>query len=157
MSPINGPHLARRILVWVPCLLALAGCRPVGWLPDSSGFVYTDDKPCSRLVHYDVTTGKRTVLVAQMPAHTPWPAVSPDGKHIAVARLVTDRGPRQPNRVQVILYDLKGKEVRRSAEFPWGPAREKGEKERPNTGVFWAGGVGRLIVQDYEEPGRIGI
>src|SRR5437660_11025954 len=147
----------RRSLVWhplvaVPCLLAAAGCRTVGWLPDSSGFVYTDDRDCRRLVHYDVTTGKRNVLVAQMPARTPWPAVSPDGKHVAVARLLKAAGQKKADALQVILYDLKGKEVRRSPEFPWGPARDNGREDYPYTGVFWVAGVGRLIVQDYEEP-----
>ncbi len=150
----------------------VAGCRPVVWLPDSSGFVYTEDGDY-RLVHYDVRTGKRHVLVAEMPARTPWPAVSPDRKHIAVARLIKDPRAKKSDAMQVILYDLEGKEVRRSAEFTWAPPRKadlapqgspeggmfprKGDKDDLHTGAFWAAGVGRLIVHDYQEVGRAGI
>src|SRR5262249_11346108 len=91
-------------------------------------------------------------------AHTPWPAVSPDGRHIAVARLTRHPDQQKPDTMQVILYDLKGKEARRSSEFTWALAREKASKERLNTGVFLAARAGRLIVQDYEaDPGRTGI
>lgn len=144
------------MLVAVPCLLAaITGCVPIVWLPDSSGFVYPVD---GKLVHYDRLTGKRRVLVAKLPSQFLLPAVSPDGKRIAVARLGRDRGTGAALIMQIILYDLRGREVSRSPESPWGPLRGSYETSQPvETGVFWPAGPGKLIVQDWETPGRVGI
>src|SRR5207248_7817817 len=91
----------------------------VAWLPDSSGFVYTDSGEFQQLIHYDVAKGERRVLVEKLPAATMWPALSPDGKTVAVARLVRAQGMEKTLNLQVIEYDLKGKETHRSAEFLW--------------------------------------
>jgi hypothetical protein len=129
----------------------------VGWLPDSSGFVYTAGKDFDRLIHYDLVTGQRRVLVEKMPAHAPTVALSPDGKRIAVAHLRRGQDRSKPETMQVLLYDLKGKLVHQSPEFHWGANRRKGEEDFPNTGVFWVASAGVLLVQDYGEPGRTGI
>lgn len=131
------------------------GCIPAAWLPDSSGFLYTDGPDFSRLNHYDVVTGKHRVLVPQMPAQTPAPAISPDGKQVAVARLSADADRSRPESIQVILYNLAGQELQRSTEFPWAKERSERNKttEFPRTAVYWAPTGGRLLIQDYEEPG----
>jgi Tol biopolymer transport system component len=100
-------------------LLTISGCIPVAWLPDSSGFIYTDGTDLEQLVHYDVAKGERRVLVEKMSASTFWPAVSPDGKKVAVARLVRDADQSKTQTMQVFMYDLQGKEIQRSTEFPW--------------------------------------
>ncbi len=69
------------------CLICLLpGCVPgVGWLPDSSGFVYTT--PQGELVAYDLATKQgRPLLKDPAAATTCWPAVSKGGK-VALARL----------------------------------------------------------------------
>src|SRR2546423_114378 len=65
-------------------LLLLAGCVPVLWLPDSSGFLYVSKKGAAVL--YDVASGKKKVVLEKLPGDTMWPALSPDGKKFAVAK-----------------------------------------------------------------------
>ena len=91
--------------------LASSGCVPgVGWLPDSSGIIYTGGKKYERLLHYDLAEGKPKVLVADTGAPTLWPAISPDGQKIAVAKVSLEGKDRAT--VQVILYGRDGKELK---------------------------------------------
>ena len=117
--------------------LASAGCVPgVGWLPDSSGIIYTGGKKYDRLLHYDLAEGKPKVLVADTGAPTMWPAISPDGRKIAVAKVGID-----------------GKELKRSKVFPWvetnkGPgelAQAKGDRPLAPQ-LFWAPRGERIVV-----------
>jgi hypothetical protein len=86
-----------------------------------------------QLVRYDVVTGKRQVLVADTGTLTALPAVSPDGKRVAVARLF-NRAKKDPDslvspapdKLVVIVYDLEGKELHRSPELVW---RKEGNYE----------------------------
>src|SRR5688572_27588973 len=80
--------------------LLLAGCFPnVTWLPDGSGFVFTE-KGGRRLIHFDLRTKERRVLCDDTKAKTMWPAISPDGKRVAVAHWLREKD--QPDRLQVI-------------------------------------------------------
>jgi hypothetical protein len=109
--------MPRALILLLPACLALAlgGCAfpGVAWRPDSSGFVYAD-KGGRRLVSFDMKTKKTRELVADTGTNTAWPAVSPDGKRVAVARCEARKGLR--HRLRVILYGMDGKEERRS---PW--------------------------------------
>lgn len=106
---------SRTLVLLFAILFLLPGCFPgIAWKPDSSGFVYTDKKG-SRLLDFDLKTNKPRVLVADTGTHTSWPALSPDGKRIAVARHETRKG--RTARAQVILYSAAGKEERRSTWF----------------------------------------
>lgn len=148
-----------RVVAYASCLslVAVTGCIPVGWLPDSSGFIYTDGRNLQQLVHYDVAKGERRVLLEKLPALTTWPAISPDGKTIAVARLTSDKNAKKTQTMQVLLYDLKGKEVLRSAEFPWTKDGKEGDEELLATGVFWAADAQKLIVHNYDDPIKSGL
>src|SRR5262249_31789311 len=98
--------------------LGSSGCVPgVGWLPDSSGIIYTGGKKYDRLIHSGLAGGKEKVLAATTGAPPLWPAVSPDGRKIAVAKVNLEGKDRAT--VQVILYGRDGKELKRSKVFPW--------------------------------------
>ena len=111
--------------------IASAGCVPtVAWLPDSGGIIYTTtDWPGldggrsmpkelqGRLIHYDLKT-KSTRIIAKAETNTIQPALSPNGKQIAVARVNLEKD-KQPT-LQVVVYDLEGKEIQHSKLFDWG-------------------------------------
>src|SRR5262245_19654735 len=74
--------------------IAMSGCIPnVAWLPDSSGFVFTETGPAEagkdpklRLVKYDIAQKQRDIIVDNLKnSLTTWPALSPNGAEIAVA------------------------------------------------------------------------
>jgi hypothetical protein len=115
-------NLLRRLrLLVLACIpLAASGCLPgVAWLPDSSGFIYVafgEQNELTRLVHYDLAAKKTRVLVGKIDK-TGQPALSPDGKRLAVAKYLN--GERDPSTLQVVIYDLQGKELVRSQEFDW--------------------------------------
>jgi hypothetical protein len=147
-----APHLRGLVvLATAVALLGSTGCFPgVAWLPDSSGLIYTSGKGFKQLVHYDLTRGEQKILVADTGAPTFWPAVSPDGKRIAVARIEIkeDKGPAT---LQVILYGRDGKEVQRSKVFPWTEQTEPRppkDKSRPYPQLFWAPQGQGIIIND---------
>src|SRR5262245_299998 len=99
--------------------ITLAGCLPGGtWLPDSSGFVFTAGHNYEQLVFFDSRTGKTSVLVKDIGAPTFWPAGSPDGKQIAVAR---KRVKGETATLQLVFYDRSGKELEATEQFRWHP------------------------------------
>ena len=117
-------------------LAGATGCNFDGvvWLPDSSGFVYTTP---GQLVRYDVSTGKSRVLTTE-DMSTILPAVSPDGKRIAIARLPSTREKWSNSSrgiLQVIVYDLEGKELQRSPELTW--SREWGDTNEGYAELYW--------------------
>src|SRR5262245_52745831 len=141
-------------------LFASAGCySEVGWLPDSSGFIYTTAK--GELVRFDVTTGQRHVLVADTGTLTTVPALSPDGKQIVVARLF-GKGV-QGDHLQIITYDRDGKELSRSRELAWRPGFGFSYYDAKNplgyVELSWlAGPTPKLFIQElYGAGGAMGI
>jgi hypothetical protein len=140
-----------RLLAVVGLALSLiaAGCNPqnVAWLPDSSGFVYSSDSG-TKLIHYDVATKKQRVIVENTDTNTVWPAISPDGKRIAVARFMTCsdvKGRATGWQVEVIFYDLAGKLVQRSKAERWGEKVGKNGKIQ-DTFLVWAPDGKHIVV-----------
>jgi hypothetical protein len=145
------PRLLTTLLFFLGALSS-AGCVPgVAWLPDSNGFIYTSGEHFTKLVHYDVAKGQEHVLVEDTGAATLWPALSPDGQRIAVARLTVTKGLKT-TKLQVILYSRAGKELDRSKVFDWMEL----EKPAPDDAVekptgmlpqlFWAPHGDKIIV-----------
>jgi hypothetical protein len=135
--------------------LASSGCVPgAAWLPDSSGLIYTGGKNYDRLIHYDLAKGEQKILVADTGAPTFWPAVSPDGKRIAVAKAEA-AGKDKPVTVQVILYSLDGKEQKRSKLFTLVEKAEGlPEKDRPlATQLYWSPRGDRVVVHLFGMTG----
>lgn len=144
---ITRPSLPFKHL-WLALLggvLLLPGCiNGVSWLPDSSGFVYTTSK--GELILFDLKSKSKKTLVANTKSNTYWPAVSRDGKRIACASLKHERGKQ--GKLQIVLFDLTGKEVHRSPTFAWGAAPDKdlGEDDGNMTQLFWAPEGDKILV-----------
>ncbi len=127
-----------------------SGCLPsAGWLPDSSGFFFTENKG-KRLCFYDCVKKTRSTLVEDTGGETFLPGVSPDGTEIALARITRAKGKQ--DRLQVLLYDRKGKLNKTSKEFeiPGAPRDEKNLEQRAPVMVWWQPGH-KILVGDLSD------
>jgi hypothetical protein len=134
---------------WLGCLLAFlpVGCIPgIAWLPDSSGFVYTAGQSTSQLRHFDVAKGADRLLVEDTQTATLLPAVSPDSKRVAVARIVRDKGV--PDSLQLIFYDLTGKETGRSKVLRSVRRQNVDKEELVACYLYWDQRGDRILVSD---------
>jgi hypothetical protein len=128
---------------------ASTGCVPTTWLPDSSGFVYAkrhkakgdDETPTIQLVYFDVEKKESRVITDKIESSTVWPAVSPDGKRVAVARFFKDDKDSVKGAVEI--YDLQGKKVHQSKSFPW---CDLSEPSRNYPCLFWSPKDDRIVV-----------
>src|SRR4051812_1005785 len=103
-------------------MVASSGCVPgVTWLPDSSGFLYVPyDEKSPGVLHYDLATKKIRTFVADN-HQICQPAISPDGKHVALVKM--SMGNRKMagfrDTLQLLLFDRAGKEQSRSQVVEW--------------------------------------
>jgi hypothetical protein len=145
-----GQLLRVAAAVLLPALAA--GCLPnATWLPDSSGFVYTGGKDKDKLYVYDLEKKEPRVLV-EKGAGPAWPAVSADGKRIAVA-LCKDvgKGGFMEMEVEVIVFDRDGMELHRSAKLKWPNSLADGEGLFAQ--VFWVPGQDKLLLDANQSSG----
>jgi hypothetical protein len=130
-------------------LCVLPGCvLGVAWLPDSSGFFFTTPK--GDLVAYDYATKKqRVILRDKSAATTAWPAISPDGKKIALAQLGAS-DDKNDAVLEVVVCDLEG-----TVNFRSGPmklATLKGKDFDYSTQVAWSPDAKKLVVHGQGHP-----
>jgi hypothetical protein len=144
------------LLLLFALALASTGCIPgVAWLPDSSGFVYTSGKDFKTLILYDLDKGQGRILVKDTGAPTLWPAVSPDGKRIAVAKMGLQVGQKETT-LQVVIYSRAGKELKRTKNFNWWTLDRPATKEKDLTvgpQLFWAPKGDRILVHTFGYTG----
>jgi WD40 repeat protein len=143
----------RRICVPFAVALLLAVCggchEGIAWLPDSSGFVYTGGDKGRQLLLFDVKTKTSTVLVKDVGGPA-WPAVSPDGECIAVARR---EYKGEECWLTVRVYDRQGRATHRSkallkTKTPAGVYHFKGEAILPLVG--WSPRGDRLLLGNFD-------
>src|SRR4051812_35566409 len=109
---MHAPRLALVLFLVLPA----TGCLPdaVVWSPDGKSLVWTEDRG-TRVVVYDLAGRERHVVEDNTEGQTTWPAVSPDGKLVAVARAVRDED--EPVTLEIALLNREGEEVKTSKEF----------------------------------------
>jgi hypothetical protein len=135
-----------RFVIVTLLILPSSGCLPdaVVWTPDGKSLVWTEDRG-TRVVLYDLAKKERHVVEDNTNSQTTWPAVSPDGKLIAIARAV--REDDEPGTMEIVLLDREGQEVKNSKEFPWFPADKKAKGKRTfATALHWDAVSNRILV-----------
>src|SRR5207302_9158857 len=79
------------------------------------------------------------------------PAISPDGKRIAVASLKGE--PMQAKTIQLTLYGFDGKKLHQSKEFAWSPAKKDINRITSPAMLFWSPKDDMVVVSDNGETG----
>ena len=137
------------VIALTPALVA--GCLPnATWLPDSSGFVYTGGPHKDTLYLYDLEKKEPRTLV-EKGAGPAWPAVSADGKHIAVVLRLFQTAAffpclgRGSVTLKVIVFDRDGKESHRSPKLEWAD-RNPGDQDKTAPQAFWVPGQEKLLI-----------
>jgi hypothetical protein len=149
-----------KTLIWAAVVLLLigtTGCIPgITWLPDSSGFVYITGNDGQDLVHFDLAKKTHRTIVSDRKLRTAWPAVSPDGKSVAVARLSRDKD--KGDTLQLLIYDLGGKSKKQSKVFPLPQTGKPGNaNEQIRTELYWGPPENKIVVSISTSPPNVGI
>jgi hypothetical protein len=146
--------LNQKTLIWAAVVLLLigtTGCIPgITWLPDSSGFVCAAGHEGQNLVHFDLTKKTQRTIVSDAKGQTAWPAVSPDGKSVAMARLTGDKD--KGDTLQLLIYDLNGKLKKQSKILSLPHGQEQNSAE-----LFWGPPENKIVVSISASPPRVGI
>jgi hypothetical protein len=137
-------------------LIGPTGCIPgITWLPDSSGFVYTAGNEGQHLVLFDLTKKTQRTILSDTKLHTAWPAVSPDGKSLAVARLILDKD--KGDSVQLFVYDLEGTSRKQSKAFSLSqPGQSENRQGEIRTELYW-GPPEKIVISVSTSPPKVGI
>ncbi len=154
----------RRRAFWIDlCLIlvgfiGISGCDKdvVVWLPDSSGFVFIDKRTKEgsggRLIHFDLKKNATRIVYENAQLSCLMPAISPDGKIIALARLekTTVAGSRTvAMKLQVVLIDFNGREVKKSIVRDEVQVLDEAATESntrlSRANLYWGGHPDRLV------------
>jgi hypothetical protein len=151
---------APKTLTWAAVVLlsiGTTGCIPgITWLPDSSGFIYEAGNEGHNLVHFDLAKKTQRTIVSDAKLQTAWPAVSPDGKSLAAARLTLDQD--KGDSIQLLIYDLNGKSKKQSKVFLLPRADNRGNRlGQESTWLFWGPREDKILVSISTSPPRVGI
>ena len=155
--------LIRRCVPVLIAVLTLPGCVPTTWLPDSSGFVYVkpikgkmpfDPPTGAQLIHFDLQKKAGLVVVQDIGIGTMWPAISPDGKGIAIARFKGEAGKAKT--VQVAVFDFQGKLAKESKVFAEAPPPADGSSGMGGGSggmLFWSPKDDMVVITDLDKTG----
>jgi hypothetical protein len=151
---------AQKTLIWATItllLIGVTGCIPgISWLPDSSGFIYEAGNKGQNLVHFDIAKKTQRTIVCDAKLQTAWPAVSPDGKSLAAARLTLDQD--KGDSVQLLIYDLNGKSKKQSKVFSLPRSGKRSNRlGLDSTWMFWGPREDKILVSISTSPPRVGI
>ena len=154
---------------WSACVVlalglsGLSGCIPhrIVWLPDSSGFFFSDGLLCelrdqtARLFHFDMKQNAARCLTEIPSRFTVMPAVSPDGKRVATVRI--GRADRALT-AQVIILDIDTGRLHETKPVPLGELQK--DEGLPWAVAEWSRGGEHLLIAasaDYPSLPAIGI
>jgi hypothetical protein len=151
---------AQKALTWAALILLLigaTGCVPgITWMPDSSGFFYTAGSEGQNVVHFDLAKKTQRTIVSDRKLQTAWPAVSPDGKNVAVAHVTRDKD--KGDTIQLLIYDLNGKSKKQSKVFPLPQvAKPRNPSEQRGTELFWGPLENKIVASISTNPPNVGI
>ena len=97
--------------------ILFAGCIPVYWLPDSSGFLFVkDDERPKQLIHYDLKTEASRVILDANKGQVFSSNLCTDGELIVVLQGHPFRA-RITESVELTFYNFAGRELHRSPRF----------------------------------------
>jgi hypothetical protein len=112
------------------------------------------------LIRYDLKRKASKVIVADTKTVTPWPAISKDGKKIAVAEHTSSyvKGSREvKHKLWIIVYDLDGKQLSRTkvdeVTSPHPDAASTTEENRSFAALNWSGPADKLLLVTLERAG----
>ena len=154
--PLLSITTPARMLLFGLAFVLLTGCSTpdvILWTPDSSSIIYSDDS--GRLIRYDLKRKARKIIVADTKTDTPWPAISKDGKKLAVANITTSKvkGSREAkHKLQIIFYDsLSGEKLSETKVHEYTtnlgePAQSTTEDRQEEAALNWSGPPDKLLV-----------
>jgi hypothetical protein len=135
---------ARKVMV-ACLLLATTGCVEDGvtWLPDSSGFIFTN-KDGTQVVHFDVKRRAQRI-VTPFTGKTKWPGLSADGKRLAVADCIrTSTKGSSKYSLTITIYSLEGEQLKHSKPFTF--TSEGTSETKEESFLDWSGPAGKILV-----------
>ncbi len=137
--------MVARWAVLLPMMLLAAqkACIPEHVVWNGGELVYTHTEEGRTSLRRLDSEGRRQMLVEKLDFQAATPAVSPDGKRIALVEAEA-LGPRA--RLRVHIFDSEGKPLGESPPWEWTFAEEPGDGAASRTAAWWSPDGERLLV-----------